>query len=80
MSYSKDVARRRAADAHRPDPSATSNEGAFRACGRKKRYETRVEALKAADRSSKRKDAPKIFVYECPICGGWHLTHRKPKS
>lgn len=51
----------------------------FRACRRKKRYETRVEAQKAAERSSKRKDAPKIFVYECPYCGGWHLTHRRPK-
>lgn len=51
----------------------------FRACGRKKRYETRVEAAKAAEKSSRRKDAPKIFVYECPYCGGWHLTHRRPK-
>lgn len=51
----------------------------FRACGRKKRYETRVEASKAAERSSRRKEAPKIYVYECPYCGGWHLTHRRPK-
>lgn len=51
----------------------------FRACGRKKRYATRVEATKAAEKSSRRKDAPKIFVYECPYCGGWHLTHRRPK-
>lgn len=50
----------------------------FRACGRKRRYDTRVEAAKAAERSSRRKDAPKIFVYECPYCGGWHLTHRRP--
>lgn len=50
----------------------------FRACGRKKRYETRVDAKKAAEKSSRRKDAPKIFVYECPYCGGWHLTHRRP--
>lgn len=51
----------------------------FRACGRKNRYETRVEASKAAERNSRRKDAPKIYVYECPYCGGWHLTHRRPK-
>ena len=51
----------------------------FRACGRKRRYETRVEAAKAAERSARRKDSPKIFVYECPYCGGWHLTHRRPK-
>lgn len=52
----------------------------YRACARKKRYASRVEATKAAERSSKRKDAPKIFVYECPYCGGWHLTHRRPKK
>jgi len=40
--------------------------------------QTRVEAAKAAEKSSRRKDAPKIFVYECPYCGGWHLTHRRP--
>ena len=50
----------------------------YRACERKKRYDTRVDARKAAERSSRRKDAPKIFVYECPYCGGWHLTHRRP--
>lgn len=54
------------------------DEREFRACGRKRRYETRVDAKKAAERSSRRKDAPKIFVYECPYCGGWHLTHRRP--
>ena len=54
------------------------DEREFRACGRKKRYETRVDARKAAEKSSRRKDAPKIFVYECPYCGGWHLTHRRP--
>ena len=52
----------------------------FRACGRKKRYETRAEAKKAAEASSRRRDAPKIFVYECPYCGGWHLTHRRPRG
>lgn len=54
------------------------DEREFRACGRKTRYETHVDAKKAAARSSRRKDAPKIFVYECPYCGGWHLTHRRP--
>lgn len=54
------------------------DEREFRVCGRKKRYDTRVDAKKAAEKSSRRKDAPKIFVYECPYCGGWHLTHRRP--
>ncbi len=54
------------------------DEREFKACGRKKRYDTRVDAKKAAEKSSRRKDAPKIFVYECPYCGGWHLTHQRP--
>ena len=54
------------------------DEREFKACGRKKRYDMRMDAKKAAEKSSRRKDAPKIFVYECPYCGGWHLTHRRP--
>ena len=34
------------------------DEREFRACGRKRRYETRIDAKKAAERSSRRKDAP----------------------
>lgn len=64
----------------RARPKAGEDPAEFRACGRKRRYETRVEAAKAAEKSSRRKDAPKIFVYECPYCGGWHLTHRRPKG
>ena len=64
----------------RARPRAGEDPAEFRACGRKRRYETRVEAAKAAEKSSRRKDAAKIFVYECPYCGGWHLTHRRPKG
>lgn len=64
----------------RAQPRAGEDPAEFRACGRKRCYETRVEATKAAEKSSRRKDAPKIFVYECPYCGGWHLTHRRPKG
>lgn len=64
----------------RERPRAGEDPAEFRACGRKRRYEMRVEAAKAAEKSSRRKDAPKIFVYECPYCGGWHLTHRRPKG
>lgn len=64
----------------RARPRAGEDPAEFRACGRKRRYETRVEAAKAAEKSSRRKDAPKIFVYECPYCSGWHLTHRRPKG
>ena len=52
----------------------------FRTCARKRRYQTSVEARKAAEQASRRKDAPKIYVYRCEYCGGWHLTHRKPRS
>ena len=51
----------------------------YHGCERKRRYETRVEAQKAAPRASKRKDAPGIYVYQCEFCGGWHLTHRRPR-
>ena len=64
----------------RAQPRAGEDPAEFRACGHKKRYETRVEAAKAAEKSSRRKDVPKSFVYECPYCGGWHLTHRRPKG
>lgn len=54
--------------------------GEFRACTRKRRYASEAEAKKAAERSSRRKDAPKIFVYRCEYCGGWHLTHHRPSG
>lgn len=59
---------------------ANESEDEYRACARKRRYATQVEAKKAAQLGSKRKDAPKLYVYECPYCGGWHLTHRKPQK
>ena len=54
--------------------------GEFKACNRKRRYASEAEAKKAAERSSRRKDAPKIFVYRCEYCGGWHLTHHRPRG
>lgn len=59
---------------------AHEDETEYRACARKRRYATSVEAKKAAAYGSKRKDAPKLYVYGCPYCGGWHLTHRKPRG
>ncbi|MGN0070222.1 MAG: hypothetical protein ACI361_00100 [Atopobiaceae bacterium] len=60
----------------RPDESPEE----FRACARKRRYATAVEAKKAAAHGAHKKDAPQLYVYACPYCGGWHLTHRKPRS
>lgn len=61
-------------------PRAGENPAEFRSCDRKKRYATSVEAKKAAAMASRRGDAPKIYVYKCEFCGGWHLTHRKPRG
>lgn len=58
-------------------PLAGEDPSEFRGCSRKKRYTTRLEARKAADAVSKRKDAPRLYVYQCPYCSGWHLTHRR---
>lgn len=51
----------------------------YHACARKRRYETKADARKAAARGASRKDAPQLYAYKCDICGGWHLTHRKPR-
>ena len=56
------------------------NDPEFHGCGRKRRFDTRVEAHKAAAVARTRKGAPAIYVYQCQYCGGWHLTHRKPRS
>ncbi len=52
---------------------------AYHACERKRRFESMAEAQKAASRGSRRKDAPQLYAYRCELCGGWHLTHRKPR-
>ncbi|MGN0076713.1 MAG: hypothetical protein ACI38Z_07070 [Parafannyhessea sp.] len=51
----------------------------YHACERKRRYESRADAKKAASRGASRKDAPQLYAYKCEICGGWHLTHKKPR-
>jgi hypothetical protein len=62
------------------NPREGENPAEYRACDRKRRYETSVEAKKAAESASRRADAPRIYVYRCEFCGGWHLTHRKPRG
>ena len=45
----------------------------YLSCRRKRRFKTRVEAQRAH---------AKHRLYECPHCGGWHLTskpERKPR-
>lgn len=50
-----------------------------RSCERKNRYGSRHEAELAA-RASEAHGAPKLFCYKCPYCGGWHLTHQRPRG
>lgn len=43
-----------------------------RNCTRKARMHTKQAAREAAARSSRR--GTKIYFYECPVCGGYHLS------
>lgn len=39
-------------------------------CSRKARFKTYDEA----DRYARRHQMPAYYVYDCPICNGWHIT------
>ena len=45
-------------------------------CGRKARFPTRqgAESFAAGVKARFGTDAPEQSAYECPLCGGWHLT------
>lgn len=47
-----------------------------RQCGRKTRYDSEDEAINVA---LKRSIASGTYlrVYKCPICNGWHITHKE---
>ena len=45
-------------------------------CTSKNRYATEGEALEVA-RECAEHGSPALRVYECPLCGGWHLTSKK---
>lgn len=51
-------------------------------CGpkRKKRYRTRRIALMTANRAMKDDKAPSLYVYKCPNCRWWHLTHQEQRA
>lgn len=61
------------------DKVVTSKYGmdAHSACGRKKRYETEMDAM-ARVNMSKLIAGVSLRAYKCPYCDGWHLTS-KPK-
>lgn len=46
-----------------------------KACERKKCYASRTEA-EAAIRDCRRHGSRDLHCYQCPYCGGWHLTHK----
>jgi hypothetical protein len=45
------------------------------ACKQKHRYSDEITARAAAmDSIQKYKNVEKLYVYNCPVCSGWHLT------
>ena len=67
-------AAREASDAERRDQALRA-----KACESKSRYASRAEA-KATIASCERRGSPALYLYRCPYCGGWHLTHKRPKK
>lgn len=67
-------AAREATDAERRDQALRA-----KACESKARYGSRAEA-KATIASCERHGSPALYLYRCPYCGGWHLTHKRPKK
>jgi hypothetical protein len=68
---------RRSRRAHRPlrlDSSHWRRDGAP-----KVRYDSRAEALSAADERSAEAESP-LSVYHCPYCRGWHMGSRAEPS
>jgi hypothetical protein len=47
----------------------------LQACRRKRRFATEREADDAAYRA--RMEGRALGIYECRLCGGWHLTSRR---
>ena len=48
------------------------------ACSRKKRYGTMSEAERYAAKYELRRGV-RLRIYRCPVCGGYHLTHKRAK-
>lgn len=59
-----------------PGTSKNSNQSfksKYQQCGKKKRYRSEHEARLSANRAETARGKP-LRVYQCPICGGWHIT------
>lgn len=48
----------------------------YRTCSRKRRYADFYAAKESATEFNRRKGI-ELLAYECPFCGGYHLTHQK---
>ncbi|MBR3318748.1 MAG: hypothetical protein IKG21_13100 [Atopobiaceae bacterium] len=61
------------------DIEVTSSHGleGHRMCGRKCRYHSEEMAREVASRRMRQEPRVTLRAYECPYCGGWHLTHRQ---
>lgn len=46
-----------------------------RSCGSKQRFQAKIDAEIAAEIYMQRRPQDKLRAYECPVCGGYHLTH-----
>lgn len=51
-------------------------ESGLRQCGKKMRYDTRDIASDIALKRSI-ESGIELRVYKCPICNGWHITHKE---
>lgn len=53
-------------------------------CGRKMRYLTREKAESVirirTDPANPGRESSPLYCYECPVCGGWHLTKLNPAA
>lgn len=47
----------------------------YKQCSRKRRYRSEHEARLFANRAETKR-GPKLRVYWCPICEGWHITSK----
>lgn len=53
--------------------TALYGDAGHRQCGKKARYITEYDAVRKAALYVAH-GAPPLRAYECPLCGGWHLT------
>lgn len=52
------------------------SESIRKSCSLKTRYKTEKQAMNAY--MSDKMRLRKLSAYQCAVCGGWHLTHKRP--